>query len=116
MTEQEKLILDTHKQITLFDKFTNYGVYVDVGTVLLIKNEYFIRRLKCIEGSCEKCFFYKNFGEICNLLNCSGKCFEEIEFKQLKPVPTEIGKHKIRDKAEIFIRDEEKNDNRRENI
>lgn len=32
------------------------------------------------------------------------------------PVPTEIGKHKIRDKAEIFIRDEEKNDNRRENI
>ena len=88
MTEQEKLILDTHKQITPFDKFTNYEVCVDVGTVIIIKNEYFIRRLKCVEGACEKCFFYKNFGKICNLLNCSGKCFEEIECKQLKPVPT----------------------------
>lgn len=88
MTEQEKLILDTHEQIIQFDKFTNYKVCVDVGTVLLIKNEYFIRRLKCVEGACEKCFFYKNFGKICHLLNCSGKCFEEIEFKQLKPVPT----------------------------
>ena len=26
--------------------------------------------------------------QYCNLLNCSGKCFEEIECKQLKPVPT----------------------------
>jgi hypothetical protein len=52
MTEQEKLILDTHEQITQFDKFTNYEVCVDVGTVLLIKNEYFIRRLKCVEGTC----------------------------------------------------------------
>ena len=88
MTEYEKLILDAYKQITPFYKFSNYEVCVDVGTVLIIKNEYFIRRLKCVEGSCEKCFFYKNFGKICNLLNCSGKCFEEIEFKKLKPIPT----------------------------
>lgn len=43
---------------------------------------------------------------------------EELKRKNdiLKPVPTEIGKHKIRDKAEIFIRGCGENDNRRENI
>lgn len=102
MTEQEKLILDTYKQITPFDRFTNYEVCVDTGTVLLIKNEYFIRKLKCVEGSCKKCFFYKNFGKVCNLLNCSGKCFEEIEYKQLKPVPTVKFELKLENTKKVF--------------
>lgn len=86
MTDQEKFILDIHKAFAPFYEHNVYDVCIDVGTVICIKNSFFIRKLKCVEGSCEKCFFYKNFGKVCNLLNCSGKCFEEIEFKQLKPL------------------------------
>ncbi len=102
MTDQGKLILDIHKEFAPFYEYNAYDVCIDVGTVICIKNSFFIRKLKCVEGSCKKCFFYKNFGKVCNLLNCSGKCFEEIECKLLKPVPTVKFELKLENTKKVF--------------
>lgn len=86
MTEKEKLNLEIQQQISNIYEINNYDICVDLGTVITIKNSFFNIKLKCVEGSCKKCFFYENFGKVCDLLNCSGKCFEKIEVEQLKTI------------------------------